>query len=75
MLKENLALVEKEIQEACKRAGRERKEVTLIAVSAVRNITAACILFFIFHLPGISSLSFILWVVACCIAPVGYLCN
>ena len=38
MLKENLALVEKEIQEACKRAGRDRKEVTLIAVSKTKPV-------------------------------------
>lgn len=33
MLKENLALVEQHIEEACRRAGRDRSEVKLIAVS------------------------------------------
>lgn len=38
MLKENLAKVEKNIEEACKRAGRAREEVTLIAVSKTKPI-------------------------------------
>ena len=33
MLKDNLKTVEEHVQEACKRAGRSREEVTLIAVS------------------------------------------
>jgi len=33
MLKENLKTVEEHVQEACKRAGRSREEVTLIAVN------------------------------------------
>lgn len=36
MLKENLANVEQNIMDACKRAGREREEVTLIAVSKTK---------------------------------------
>ena len=36
MLAENLQQVEKRIQEACKRADRDRKEVTLIAVSKTK---------------------------------------
>lgn len=38
MLKENLAFVEHEIQEACRRAGRGREEVTLIAVSKTKPV-------------------------------------
>ena len=38
MLIENLAQVEKKIQEACDRAGRDRSEVTLIAVSKTKPI-------------------------------------
>ncbi len=38
MLKENLDLVEKNICEACSRAGRAREEVTLIAVSKTKPI-------------------------------------
>lgn len=38
MLKDNLALVEKNIEEACKRAGRKREEVTLIAVSKTKPV-------------------------------------
>ena len=38
MLKENLALVEKEIAAACKRAGRRREDVTLIAVSKTKPV-------------------------------------
>ena len=33
MLKENLTSVENQIQTACERSGRDRKDVTLIAVS------------------------------------------
>ena len=33
MLKENLEQVEERIRAACRRAGRERSEVTLVAVS------------------------------------------
>ena len=33
MLQENLTLVDKKIQKACEAAGRDRREVTLIAVS------------------------------------------
>ena len=32
MLKENLKTVEERIQSACKKAGRKREEITLIAV-------------------------------------------
>ncbi len=38
MLKENLANVEKNIEQACKNAGRSRDEVTLIAVSKTKPI-------------------------------------
>lgn len=38
MLKENLAIVEKNITEACARAGRARDEVTLIAVSKTKPV-------------------------------------
>ena len=38
MLKENLEQVEKNIQAACKRAGRSREEVTLIAVSKTKPV-------------------------------------
>ncbi len=38
MLKENLQKVEENIEAACKRAGRDRKEVTLIAVSKTKPI-------------------------------------
>ena len=38
MLKENLEQVEKKIQAACERAGRNREEVTLIAVSKTKPI-------------------------------------
>lgn len=39
MIKENLATVEQNITEACKRAGRAREEVTLIAVSKTKPIS------------------------------------
>lgn len=39
MIKENLEYVEKRIQEACKRAGRDRSEVTLIAVSKTKPVS------------------------------------
>ena len=38
MLKENLAQVEAKIQEACNKAGRNRDEVTLIAVSKTKPV-------------------------------------
>lgn len=38
MLKENLMTVEQNIQNACEKAGRERSEVTLIAVSKTKPI-------------------------------------
>lgn len=38
MLKENLANVEKNIEQACKNAGRSRAEVTLIAVSKTKPV-------------------------------------
>ena len=38
MLKENLANVEKNIEQACKNAGRNRNEVTLIAVSKTKPV-------------------------------------
>lgn len=37
MLKENYEEVQKKITEACKRAGRNREEVTLIAVSKIKT--------------------------------------
>ena len=40
MLKEKLSQVEKNIEAACKRAGRDRSEVTLIAVSKTKPIEA-----------------------------------
>ena len=39
MIKENLATVEHNIAEACKRAGRAREEVTLIAVSKTKPVS------------------------------------
>lgn len=39
MIKDNLALVEVKIADACKRAGRDRSEVTLIAVSKTKPIS------------------------------------
>ena len=39
MLKENLAQVEKNIEEACKKAGRDRSDVTLIAVSKTKPVS------------------------------------
>lgn len=39
MVKENLCCVEKKIEEACKRAGRDRSEVTLIAVSKTKPVS------------------------------------
>ncbi len=39
MIKENLEIVEKNICEACKRAGRDRSEVTLIAVSKTKPVS------------------------------------
>lgn len=39
MLKENLANVEQNIMDACKRAGRAREEVTLIAVSKTKPVS------------------------------------
>lgn len=38
MIRENLAEVEKRVEEACKRAGRAREEVTLIAVSKTKPV-------------------------------------
>lgn len=38
MLKENLQEVEKKIQAACERAGRDRSEITLIAVSKTKPV-------------------------------------
>ena len=38
MLKENLANVEKNIEQACKNAGRSRDEVTLLAVSKTKPV-------------------------------------
>jgi pyridoxal phosphate enzyme, YggS family len=38
MIKENLDYVEEKIKEACLRAGRDRKEVTLIAVSKTKPV-------------------------------------
>ena len=39
MVQENIELVEKKIAEACKRAGRDRSEVTLIAVSKTKPVS------------------------------------
>ena len=39
MIKENLEIVEANIQSACKRAGRDRSEVTLIAVSKTKPVS------------------------------------
>lgn len=39
MLKDNLAIVEQNILDACKRAQREREEVTLIAVSKTKPVS------------------------------------
>jgi len=39
MIKENLAQVEEKISEACKKSGRRRDEVTLIAVSKTKPIS------------------------------------
>ncbi len=39
MLKENLNEVEKKIEAACQKAGRDRSEVTLIAVSKTKPVT------------------------------------
>lgn len=39
MLKENLAFVENQLQEACRRSGRTRDEVTLIAVSKTKPVS------------------------------------
>ena len=39
MLRENLQEVEERIQEACRRAGRDRSEVTLVAVSKTKPIS------------------------------------
>ena len=36
MLKDNLEEVEKNIQEACRRSGRDRRDVTLVAVSKTK---------------------------------------
>ena len=36
MLRDNLYEVEERIQEACRRAGRDRSEVTLVAVSKTK---------------------------------------
>ena len=38
MVKENLEIVERRVAEACKRAGRSREEVTLIAVSKTKPV-------------------------------------
>ena len=38
MVKENLKIVEEKIDKACERAGRERSEVTLIAVSKTKPV-------------------------------------
>lgn len=39
MIKENIERVEKEIDDACKRAGRDRNEVTLISVSKTKPLS------------------------------------
>lgn len=40
MIKENLELVENNIRQACEKAGRDRSEVTLIAVSKTKPVEA-----------------------------------
>ena len=42
MLKENLKTVEERIQSACKKAGRKREEITLIAVSKTAKPPHLC---------------------------------
>ena len=42
MVKENLKIVEEKIAGACERAGRDRKEVTLIAVSKTKPVEMIC---------------------------------
>ena len=39
MIRENLEIVEKNIQKACDKAGRDRSEVTLIAVSKTKPVS------------------------------------
>lgn len=39
MIRENLEFVEKRIEQACERAGRDRKDVTLIAVSKTKPVS------------------------------------
>ena len=39
MIRENIETVEKNIEEACKRSGRDRSEVTLIAVSKTKPVS------------------------------------
>ena len=39
MIKDNILQVESRISEACKRSGRDRKEVTLIAVSKTKPVS------------------------------------
>ena len=39
MIKENLEIVEKNIEQACKKVGRDRSEVTLIAVSKTKPVS------------------------------------
>ncbi|MDO5293081.1 MAG: YggS family pyridoxal phosphate-dependent enzyme [bacterium] len=39
MVKENLQIVEKKIEDACKKANRDRNEVTLIAVSKTKPVS------------------------------------
>ena len=43
MLRENLQEVEERIQEACRRAGRDRSEVTLVAVSKTKPVALSLI--------------------------------
>ena len=39
MIKENLEIVEQNIQRACEKAGRDRSDVTLIAVSKTKPVS------------------------------------
>ncbi len=39
MIRENIEIVEKNIEKACERAGRDRKDVTLIAVSKTKPVS------------------------------------
>ena len=42
---ENYLAVEEKVKEACRRAGRSRDEVTLIAVSKTKPMSMICLLY------------------------------